>query len=36
VKETLLLELEMSVALDPKLFKIVPDAPKNPGAPARN
>jgi hypothetical protein len=35
VKETLLLELEVGVALDPELFEIVPDAPEDSGAPAR-
>ena len=35
VKETLLLELEVGVALDPELFKIVPDAPEKAETPAR-
>ena len=35
VKETLLLELEEGVALDPELWKTEPDAPQKAGAPAR-
>jgi len=35
VKETLLLELEEGVALDPELWKIEPDAPERAGTPAR-